>query len=98
MSESWHLSKTTSVGTILTVIILFTSQIYSYGKSAQRIETLTDKIEVATKDRIHKSTVEQMFAVKEEQIKSISNDIKDIKDSQKEQQKILMQILQKLPQ
>lgn len=97
MSE-WHLSKTTSVGTIFTIIVLFTSQVYSYGKSAQKIETLTDKIEVATKDRIHKSTVEQMFAVKEEQIKSISSDIKDIKESQREQQKMLNQILQKLPQ
>ena len=58
---------------------------------------LNEKIDDKTKDRITRTTVTQMFDVRDVQITAIVDDVKEIKDGQKENQKLLQQILREMP-
>ena len=95
--EHWHLSRSVTISTLLSIFILFASQLYSYGKSQEKLETLSKKVEAASQDVIRKSAVEQMLKNRDIQIKNLDSGLRDVKQNVKENQKLLIQILQKMP-
>jgi hypothetical protein len=77
--------------------------IYSYGvrdaeisaefeKANTRFEALSTKIQVLTDDRIHRATVEQMFENRDIRINNLSQDLLEIKQAQKEGNRLLTEI------
>lgn len=73
--EHWHMSKGFSVGTAASVAILLLTQVYTFGKNAEKLITVEKQVVEAAKDKIHKSTVVQMFKNKDIQIQAVKKDI-----------------------
>ena len=83
-----EIEKKSNIVSVATLCIVIASLIYDYGvrdaeiesnfKSVEReIEIVDKKVDLATKDRIHKATVEQMFNNQQVQIDNIKNNSSD---------------------
>ena|SRR6056297_2906293 len=82
--DNWHINKTVNLGTILSIVILFAGQIYTLGvlltSFKADIEALNVKIDVSTRDRIHGSTVLQMFENRDLQINDVRLQMSEMKE------------------
>ena len=94
MADSWHLSKNVTLSTLVGIFVLISGQIYQYGALNQRIDNLETQIvdmKSSKDDKVDKAVVEQMFITRDIQIL-------ELKELQKENNRLLIEILQKLPQ
>lgn len=93
MQQSWHLSKNVTLSTLVGIFVLIAGQIYQYGALHQRIDNLEKQIielKSGKDDKVDKDVVEQMFITRDVQII-------ELKENIKENQRILREILTKLP-
>ena len=100
MEESWHLSKGVTISTLFGLCLLVSGQIYQYGALNQKIGDLEMQISDLKQSRelkIDKEVVEHMLITRDVQIIDLKSNINDLKVSTQENQKILRQILMKLP-
>ena len=100
MADQWHLSKTVNMGTITMVIVLLVGQIYTFGvvmaKFESSIDALNYKVDLLTSDRVHKQTVDQMFANRDIQITELRQRLARIDERMADNNKLLQRLLDKL--
>ena len=94
-----------NIAAILILIVTITIAWSGFGAEINAIKKtgmtdkalLIEKINRQTYDRITKSKVVSMFDLRDIQITSLVEDVSEIKDSQKEQLKLIQEILREMP-
>jgi len=97
MAEHWHLSKGVSISTIGTLIAAIALGSMAFANTQNKITELQKDVTTATDQHISKESVGQMLANRDIKIQIVSDDVKDLKDEVKENQKLLQQILREMP-
>ena len=101
--EPWHTSKQITLATIFLLMSTIVSGIFAFGIMYQKLEqvrttqaTIISDLKVATRDRVHKSTVEQMFENRDLKILALKEDIQELKQYQKENNVLIREVLERL--
>jgi hypothetical protein len=93
----WHISKSITISTLVSVSLLFISQVYVYGKQSEKIGNLERSIVGSSVNAIPKTTVVEMFHSRDIQIKTLTKQIQDVQADVKENNQLLREILVSLP-
>lgn len=88
--EPWHVSKKITISTIVGVIGIIASQIYQYGALNEKISSLEGALLEIKSGHVPRDTVDQMLIVRDVQIAELKNDVR-------ENNRLLREILTKLP-
>lgn len=96
-AEHWHLSKSITISTIFSIVALLSFQVFTYGQNQEKLDNLQIQVNTIINGSVQKSTVEQMFQIKDVQIKALTNQVQDVKANVKENKLLLQQILREMP-
>ena len=106
-AKNWHISKGVSVTTIMAVIAMVVTTSYQIGtletqlRADQRstvamIDATNLRLDAMTQDRIHKTTVDQMFQNRDLQIEQLEERLERLDNRLKESNAMLKEILEKV--
>jgi predicted ATP-grasp superfamily ATP-dependent carboligase len=74
------LSKEVTVSTLIALTLAFISGVTGYTNLRADVEKLQGEVADSTRDRIHKTTVEQMFENKDIQIQAVKADVEQLQE------------------
>ncbi len=93
----WHLDKRIPLTLIFSVVLLVGGQLVVYGQTTEKFKALHNQMNEATEDRIRKETVLRMFENRDLQLEVLREDIKEIKQTVKEGNIMILQLLREFP-
>ncbi len=97
----WHLSKSIPIATIMSLIGMLMAGVSWAEGTSIRMENIEEAIEEATqesKDHVRKTELSNILATQEYKITVIADDVKDLKSTLKENQQLMIKMLQRLPE
>lgn len=95
-----HVAKTISYGTILTLAVIIIAQLVSYGQDLEKVVAVTKDVaavKIEMKTHVVKDQLEQRFIAQEYKIEVVSEDVKELKETINENQKMMIELLQRVP-
>ena len=93
-------SKGINIVTLIGILGIALSQLWIYGDSKESDGKTKEKItniEAQAKTHVNKAELDQRLITQEIKIQIVSDDVKELKDEVKENQKLLQQILREMP-
>ena len=95
--EHWHLSKNVSISTISGLVGTIVVGSIAYGQATSKLDAVHKDLETAIEKHITKESVNQMLANRDIKIEIVAEDVKDLKSGVKENQQLLIELLQRIP-
>ncbi len=102
--EKWHVGKEIPISLILTLLLVvgsniaFKQQVEDFMLHTEtRLEEMQRDIRERTADRIHSTTVREMFRTKDAEIKSLGVSVAKIENVVEGNTDLLQQILREMP-
>ena len=96
-SEHWHLSRNVTLSTLLSIIILLMTQVYTYGQSQEKLSSLENQFKQASVSHVVKTELNQKLETQEYKIQNVADDVIEVKSTIKENQKMMIELLQRIP-
>lgn len=85
-AERWHLNKNITVGTLILLATLLLTQVYAYAQSQEILSSLKS----ASTNHVLKSELNLRLGTQEYKMQRMADDIK-------ENQKMMIELLQRIP-
>lgn len=96
-NKHWHLDRKVPIVLIFSVLALLAAQVYAAGVTSAKFEELRTTVQLILNDRIHKTTVLEMFNVRDVEIDHLKIAIGNINTGIRENNKLLIKIITSLP-
>jgi len=84
IDEKWHIGKTVNIATILIVAFAILGGIRQFDAVQAQQTVLQEKLKISSEEHIRSESVVSMFEVRDVQLKNIVEDMREMKDEQKE--------------
>jgi len=72
---TWHMSKAVSLSTMFGIAIVLIGGLFGAAEILGRVTTMETQLQIATDDRIHRTTVLEMFKSRDIQIEHLAEKI-----------------------
>ena len=93
----WHLSKSVSVATIISILGTAILGSIAWGQTTEKLENLETQVTLSSSTHVVKTELDNRLAVQEFKITVISDDVKELKETMKENQRMMIELLQRVP-
>lgn len=88
-----RVNKYLTISTLLSIMVLLSTQVYTYGQNQLKLDT----VQLASTTHILKSELNQILETQDYKMQHVVDDIKEVKQALKENQKMMIELLQRIP-
>ena len=93
----WHLSKGVSLTTIGSIMATAILGSVAWGSTTEKLENLEKQVTISSTTHVVKTELDSRLAVQEYKIQTVADDVKENKETLKDVQKMMIELLQRVP-